>query len=124
MTSTAVQTVSQEEIKQAILALIRENNAEFKQLLGNALPKSKPVVAKKTTKKQEIQAESPPVKVRVPYSEMPFWKANPDLKPVDIEKTGGKPLTKEFYDALLTMHEHFKDVSDEEWDEWLEQLKD
>ena len=101
MTSTAVQTVSQEEIKQAILALIRENNAEFKQLLGNVLPKAKPVVAKKTTKKQAFQSESPVAKVRVPYSEMPFWKANPDLKPVDIEKTGAKPLTKAFYDALL-----------------------
>lgn len=124
MTSTAVQTVSQEEIKQAILALIRENNAEFKQLLGNVLPKSKPVVAKKTTKKQEVQEESPVPKVRVPYSEMPFWKANPDLKPLDIEKTSGKPLTKEFYDALSTVHDAFKDVSDEEWDEWFEQLKD
>jgi hypothetical protein len=124
MTSTAVQTVSKEEIKQAILALIRENNAEFKQLLGDFLPKSKPVVAKKTPKKQAVQVELPVAKVRVPYSEMPFWKANPDLKPVDIEKTGAKPLTREFYDALLTMHEHFKDVSDAEWDEWLEQLKD
>jgi hypothetical protein len=124
MTSTAVQTVSQEEIKQAILALIRENNAEFKQLLGDFLPKSKPVVAKKTPKKQAVQVELPVAKVRVPYSEMPFWKANPDLKPVDIEKTGAKPLTKEFYDALSKMHETFKDISDAEWDEWLEQLKD
>lgn len=124
MTSTATQAVSQEDIKQAILALIRENNAEFKQLLGNVLPKSKPVVTKKTPKKQAVQAELPVPKMRVPYSEMPFWKANPHLKPVNVGETDGKPLTKDFYDALLTMHEHFKDVSDEEWDEWLEQLKD
>ena len=34
MTTTAPQTVTTEEIKQAILLLIKENNAELKQFLG------------------------------------------------------------------------------------------
>lgn len=116
MTSTAVQTVSQEEIKQAILALIRENNAEFKQLLGNVLPKSKPAVAKKTTKKQAFQTEAPVAKVRVPYSEMPFWKANPDLKPLVPE---GKGISME---AIRELQAFFQESGNEITDEMLETL--
>jgi hypothetical protein len=116
MTSTAVQTVSQEEIKQAILALIRENNAEFKQLLGDFLPKSKPVVAKKTPKKQAVQVELPVAKVRVPYSEMPFWKANPDLKPLIPE---GKGISME---AIRELQALFKEPGNEITDEMLEML--
>jgi hypothetical protein len=116
MTSTAVQAVSQEDIKQAILALIRENNAEFKQLLGDFLPKSKPIVAKKTTKKQVIQEELPVAKVRVPYSEMPFWKANPDLKPLIPE---GKGISME---AIRELQAFFQESGNEITDEMLEML--
>lgn len=105
MTATAIQQVSNEDIKQAILALIRENNAEFKQFLGDALPNAKPIVSKKTPKKavekQVVQEEQPVKKERIPYTEMPFWKANPQFKPLNIEDSGAKPLSKEFFDALL-----------------------
>lgn len=105
MTATAIQQVSNEDIKQAILALIRENNAEFKQFLGDALPNAKPIVSKKTPKKavekQVVQEEPSVKKERVPYTEMPFWKANPQFKPLNIEDSGAKPLSKEFFDALL-----------------------
>jgi hypothetical protein len=114
MTTTAVQAVSQEDIKQAILALIRENNAEFKQLLGDFLPKSKPMSAKKTTKKQVIEAELPAPKVRVPYSEMPFWKANPDLKPLIPE---GKGISME---AIRELQALFKEPGNEITDEMLD----
>jgi hypothetical protein len=122
MTSTAVQSVSSEDIKQAILALIKENNAEFKQFLGDVLPKSKPVAPKKPVKKQVVQEEPFVNKVHIPYSEMPFWKANPHLKPRVLEGKGG--LSKEFLDALKAAQESFADVSDEEWRDILEQLKD
>jgi hypothetical protein len=122
MTSTAVQSVSSEDIKQAILALIKENNAEFKQFLGDVLPKSKPVAPKKPVKKQVVQEEPFVNKVHIPYSEMPFWKANPHLKPRVLEGEGG--LSKEFLDALKAAQESFADVSDEEWRDILEQLKD
>ena len=105
MTATAIQQVSNEDIKQAILALIRENNAEFKQFLGDALPNAKPIVSKKTPKKavekQVVQEEQPVKKERIPYTEMPFWKANPQFKPLNIEDSGAKPLSKEFFNALL-----------------------
>jgi hypothetical protein len=105
MTATAIQQVSNEDIKQAILALIRENNAEFKQFLGDALPNAKPIVSKKAPKKeaknQVVQEEQPIKKERIPYSEMPFWKANPQFKPLNIEDSGAKPLSKEFFEALV-----------------------
>lgn len=122
MTSTAVQqTVSTEEVKQAIIALIKENNAEFKQLLVELLPHLTSPAPKKAKKQTTPKIEFPPKKERIPYSEMPFWKANPDLKPIVLESKGG--LSKDFWSALDSAHEAFKDVSDEEWDEWLEQLK-
>ena len=55
--------------------------------------------------------------------EMPFWKANPDMKPRDAKDFDAKPLGKEFFVALKKAQESFKDlnISDEEW---LEQIKD
>ncbi len=126
MTATAIQQVSNEDIKQAILALIRENNAEFKQFLSDALPNAKPIVSKKTPKKavekQVVQEEQPVKKERIPYSEMPFWKANPQFKPRVPEGKGGLP--EGFLEAFRDTQDAFKDVTDEEWNEWFEQLKD
>lgn len=116
MTSTAIQQVSTEDIKQAILSLVRENNAEFKQFLGDVLPKSTPIVAKKTAKKPLVQEVSPVKKERIPYSEMPFWKANPDLKPLVPE---GKGITLE---AIRELQTFFKESGNEITDEWLEML--
>jgi hypothetical protein len=102
MTSTTVQVAPIEAtIKQAIVALIKENNAEFQQLLADTLPKSVPSFSKKEKKKQLVLNGLTVKKERIPYSEMPFWKANPHLKPLDPETLGAKPLSKEFFHALL-----------------------
>jgi hypothetical protein len=107
-----------ELIKQVILSLIQENNPEIMELLTNAI-----LAKPEETKQKEVVLNSPPLKKeRIPYSEMPFWKANPHLKPREPEGKGG--ISKDFIDALTRLQESFKDVSDEEWDEWLEQLKD
>ena len=98
MTSTAVQVVPTEAITQAIISLIKENNAEFQRLIADALPKSKPSVSKKDKKKQVVLNGLPVKKERVPYSEMPFWKANPDLKPLTLEPS---TTQKEFFEALM-----------------------
>jgi hypothetical protein len=99
MTSTAKQQpVSTEEIKQAIIALIKENNAEFKQLLAELLPNLDLPTPKKAKNKTESKIEFPPKKERIPYSEMPFWKANPDLKPLEGPST---PNQKAFLEAIL-----------------------
>ena len=99
MTSTAAQqSVSTEEVKQAIIALIKENNAEFKQLLVELLPNLASPASKKTKSKAESKIESPAQKERIPYSEMPFWKANPDLKPLEAPSN---PNQKAFLEAIL-----------------------
>jgi hypothetical protein len=124
MTSTAVQVVPTEAaIKQAIVALIKNNKVEFQQLLADALLKSKPSSSKKEKKKQDNQNELALKKERIPYSEMPFWKANPHLKPL-VPEPSKTVSEKEFFDVLKDVQEAFKDVTDGEWDEWLEQLKD
>ena len=121
MATTSVQKVSTEDVKQAILALIKENNAEFKQLLSEVLPKltvSNPKKKKDTSKNLSdlpIQTE------RIPYSEMPFWKANPHLKPLKLEADAASK--EEFFTQIKALQELFKelDITDEEW---LEQIKD
>jgi hypothetical protein len=116
MTATALQQVSNEDIKQAILALIRENNAEFKQFLGDVLPKTQPNDARKAPKKVAVHREEVVKKERIPYSEMPFWKANPHLKPRVPE---GKGITME---AIKELQAFFKEPGNEITDEWLEML--
>lgn len=122
MTSTALQQVSTEDVKQAIIALIKENNAEFKQLLVDLLPNLAPSAPKKAKKKQAPQNSSPVNAEHISYSEMPFWKANPHLKPHVFEGKGTD--LEAFSKALANAHEAFKDISDKEWDDMLEQLKD
>ncbi len=99
MTSTAAQqSVSTEEVKQAIIALIKENNAEFKQLLAELLPNLTSPTPKKVEETAAPKIEFPPKKERIPYSEMPFWKANPHLKPLEGPPT---PNQKAFLDAIM-----------------------
>lgn len=121
MPTTSVQKVSTEDVKQAILALMKENNAEFKQMLGEILPK---LIIANTKKKKDNSKNSPilPVQTeRIPYSEMPFWKANPDLKPLKLEDNSASK--KDFFAQIKALQELFKelDITDEEW---LEQIKD
>ena len=118
-TSTPLQSITLEVVKQAIVSLIQEKNPDFIQLITDILTeKDLPVEQKEKELKVPIEFVK---KERIPYSEMPFWKANPDLKPRIIESKGG--LSKDFWAALNSAHEAFKDVSDEEWDEVLEDLK-
>jgi hypothetical protein len=120
MTATALQQVSNEDIKQAILDLIRENNAEFKQFLGDVLPKPQSNNAKKAPKKSveksAIQDEQAVRKERVPYSEMPFWKANPHLKPRVPE---GKGITMDVIKQLQVL---FQEPDCPPIEEWIAQL--
>lgn len=101
MTSTAVQPISIEDAKQAIIALIKENNADFRQFLVEIMTQVAPSSPKKAKKKHVPQNSSPVNAEHIPYSEMPFWKANPHLKPLDPKDSGAEPLSKDFFDALL-----------------------
>ena len=60
---------------------------------------------------------------RVPYSEMAYWKANPDLKPMVLNELNYRAAQGNFFEALKNAQEVFSDldVTDEEW---LEQIKD
>jgi hypothetical protein len=117
MTSTAAQTVPTEQaIKQAIIALIKENNAQFKQLLADALPKSEPSVAKKEQHEAANQNGSAAPKPRIPYSEMPFWKANPHLKP-RVPEGEGTTLA-----AIKELQAFFQEPGNEITDVWFDML--
>ena len=94
--------MSIDDIKQAILSLIQENNAEFKQFLDELMVgKNLPIVEKET----EQIVEMPPVKAvqkePLHWSEMAYWKAYPDRKPRDPREFGAEPLSKEFFEGLL-----------------------
>ena len=85
MATVTIQQVSTETVKEAIITLIQENNTEFKQLIAGLSPK------RKKANKKKITSETPftvVTKERVPYHEMPFWKANPHLKPIDAKEEG------------------------------------
>jgi hypothetical protein len=82
--SPSISTISSADLQAAIVALIQQNNIELKQLMLEVLPTLitiKPKKQRKSIKNQRIA----PLKSRVPYSEMPFWKANPHLKPADAQ---------------------------------------
>ena len=123
MTTTAPQTITAEDIKQAILLLIKENNADLKQFLGELIPKATKSVRKKKKKTVSKLAILPPPTERIPYSEMPFWKANPHLKPLVLTQKNHTPSKTEFLKAFQEAQAAFNDldVTDEEW---LEQIKD
>ena len=109
MTTTTNQQVSTEVIKEAIIALIKENNAEFQQLIDGLV-----------SKKKKKQKQNTPIAVikkeRLPYHKMPFWKANPDLKPHVVEGPG---ITLE---AIRELQAFFKEPGNEIIDEWFEML--
>jgi hypothetical protein len=121
MTSTAVQQISTEDLRQVLHALIEDKNSEFLQIIARKLEKKPTIVSKKTKKKAALPLELPVKKERIPYSELPFWKANPHLKPRDPKPYA---LKKDFFDAFKVAQESFKDVTEAEWDEWLKELKD
>ena len=92
-------SMSIDDIKQAILSLIQENNAEFKQFLTELIvDKNLPVVEKET----EPAVETPPVeavkKEPLHWSEMAYWKAYPDRKPREVQSN---PNQKKLYDAMM-----------------------
>lgn len=109
MASGTIRQISKEEIKEAIVDLIKENNAEFRQLLNDLMPKTSV-----TTKKKQKQNSSPKIvkKERVAYQEMPFWKAHPELKPLDATKFA---VQKEDFYALQTLFQEPDCPPIEEW---------
>ena len=115
MATVTIQQVSTETVKEAIITLIQENNTEFKQLIAGLSPKKKGANKKKPKSETPITVVK---KERVPYHEMPFWKANPHLKPIDA-KEEGYGITME---ALNELRAFFKEPGNEITDEWLEML--
>ena len=109
MATATVQQISKEEIKEAIITLIKENNAEFKQLLSDLLPKTPETPKKKPKQNAPIEVVK---KERVPYNEMPFWKANPHLKPLDATPYA---IKKEDFEALQTLFQQSDCPPIEEW---------
>jgi hypothetical protein len=93
MTETiATPTATTEQVKAAILELIKENDPQFHQwvktALGNRVPKPKNGQAKSTRSR----------------SELPFWKAHPDWEPLDatpyaISEESLKKVQKAWADA-------------------------
>ena len=103
MTSTTVQqSVSTEELKQALYALIEDKNSEFLQFITNKLEKKSVIAPKKAKKKSAPKIIFPPKKERIPYSEMPFWKANPHLKPIEVPPNPNKNAFLEAIFAFAT----------------------
>ena len=113
MATATIQQASTEDIKEAILLLIKENNAEFQQLLNNLTSKKKKSAKTKPKEETPITVVK---KERVPYHEMPFWKANPDFKPLTLEGPG---ITME---AIRELQTFFKEPGNEITDEWFEML--
>ena len=102
MATVTIQQVSTETVKEAIITLIQENNTEFKQLIAGLSPKKKKANKKKPKSETPITVVK---KERVPYLEMPFWKANPDFKPLTYQ---GRGTTLEAVEGLRAL---FQDPS-------------
>ncbi len=123
MTETAIQQVTPEDVKQAILTLIRENNAELKAILREIpIPaKIKDSAKRKKKKSKDSKSKDRSITIiegsRIPYSEMPFWKANPHLKSLVLTKKNHRPAKGDFATAMKQAQEVFSDldVTDEEW---------
>jgi hypothetical protein len=116
MTTTVLQKVSTEDVKQAILSLIQENNVEFKQMLSDVLPTLANGVKKKKKQTKFTTATFSREKEFIPYSEMLFWKANPDIKPFDASPYS---IQKE---DLETLSAFFHEEGNEITDQWFEML--
>jgi hypothetical protein len=89
-------SISSADLQAAIVALIQQNNAELRQLIAEILPPllQQPKKTRKTALKMSKASVTPPLP-RKPYHELPFWKANPHLKPV---KVTGYGLKKEVFE--------------------------
>jgi hypothetical protein len=123
MTATAIQQVTIEDVKQAILVLFKENSAELKSFLDDLSskitdtpsPKKKKTKAKKPKESTFTVVEGP----RIPYSEMPFWKANPHLhaQALAFREKNDRPAHSNVATAFKKAQEAFSDldVTDEEW---------
>ena len=109
MATVTIQQVSTETVKEAIITLIQENNTEFKQLIAGLSPKKKKANKKKPKSETPITVVK---KERVPYLEMPFWKANPDFKPHDPTPYS---IKKEDFYALQALFQEPDCPSIEEW---------
>ena len=91
--------MSIDDIKQAILSLIQENNAEFKQFLDELMvDKNSPVVEKVTEPIVEIPPVEAVQKEPLHWSEMAYWKAYPDRKPLEVQPN---PNKKKLYEAMM-----------------------
>jgi hypothetical protein len=94
MTETIVTpTATTEQVKAAILELIKENDPQFQQWLKTALTQhvSKP--------------KNGQVKTARSRSELPFWKTHPELEPLTPPKGGS--INKKILEEL---QELFKDA--------------
>ena len=114
MATVTIQQVSTETVKEAIITLIQENNTEFKQLIAGLSPKKKNGNKKKTKVETPITVVK---KERVPYHEMPFWKANPHLKPRVVKQGDGMSM-----EAVRELQAFFKEPGNEITDKWFEML--
>lgn len=121
MTETITPQVTTEDVKQAILALLRENNVELKSVLEDLATKIKDSATPKQNKTKAVKSKDGGITIiegsRMPYSEMPFWKANPHLKPLVLTKENHRPAKGDFATAMKNAQEAFSDldVTDEEW---------
>ncbi len=122
MTETVTPQVTTEDVKQAILALLRENNVELKSVLEDLAIKIKDSATPKLKKTKAAKTKDGGITIvegsRMPYSEMPFWKANPHLKPIDF-KAQGYGMTQE---AFKNLQDFFQEPGNEIKDEWFDML--
>ena len=92
-------SMSIDDIKQAILSLIQENNAEFKQFLDELMVgKNLPIVEKETEQIVEMLPVKAVQKEPLHWSEMAYWKAYPDRKPLEVQPN---PNQKKLYEAMM-----------------------
>jgi hypothetical protein len=122
MTATAVQEQATEwttaQLKQGIIALFKENDAEVNQVLSEWMTQninfSMPKKRKHKIYKGDLQIiHSAPF---VPFSDMPFWKDHPELQPHDPTPYA---IKKEDFNALRAF---FKEDGNEVTAEWFNML--
>jgi hypothetical protein len=121
MTTTNVSTASQEAtaipqeaVKAALLALIRENNPDLKQLLSDAFHSPPFLLGKKV--KFIFKPAATTTQQHLKYKEMPFWKSKPYLKPAGATSFA---IKKEAFTALVTF---FQEPENQITEEWFENL--
>ena len=116
MTTTNVSPIPQDALKEALLALMRENNAELKLFLSD-LPPFRSYIMDKQSKFTQILVPVKTEQHRL-YEKMPFWKAHPEFKPINL-KAQGYGITQE---ALKKAQAFFQEPGNEITDEWFDML--